>query len=140
MAPPAEAKSEGLVLAGYAAIGALIAVAVIAVLLKTGALRGGSDRLLGEPAPSSSAAAAGSCALTANTEACNQCMNRLCRGPCETCAASGWCLRLYQCVLDCKDEACNRACEKRYPDGKLTLAAFAGTSGCMAKQCAEACK
>jgi hypothetical protein len=137
MTPSAHGRSEGLVLAGYAAIGALIAGAVIAVMLKTGALQSSFDVT---SATALDAAAGGTCPLTSNTELCSQCMNRSCRAPCETCAASGWCLRLYLCVLDCKDEACNRTCEKRYPDGKLALAAFAGASGCMAKQCADACK
>jgi hypothetical protein len=133
----ANATRERFALVGYAALGALIAVGVIIVLLRTGALRAGAASASGAP---SADAARSSCPLSANTEACSDCMNRSCSAPCEACAASGWCLRLYLCLLDCNDETCRRACDKRYPDGKLALEAFAGASGCMAKQCAAACK
>ena len=133
-------SNESLSLVSYGLLGALIAAVLIAVLLETGTLRLGAES---EPAASVGSVTDGAgpgCELTANTPECNHCMNRLCRAPCDACAANGWCLRLYLCVLDCKDEACNRACEKRYPDGKQALHAFAGASGCMASQCRDACK
>jgi hypothetical protein len=131
----ATGKNEWLVLAACVLLGAALAAILIRVAQRSGMFERASHAALASaPRPTEP------CALRTTTEPCDRCLESACRTACEDCASNAWCVKLYACVLECSDEACNRACAKRFAEGKAALDAFAGENGCMAANCREACR
>jgi hypothetical protein len=125
-------RTELVALAAYAFGGAACAALVVGLLHLRAQRSADSQRTL-------EAIEHSGCPLHASPPQCDACLQAKCGAVCQDCATNPDCLRLFLCVMDCAEPACERGCATKLPGGRAALVAFLGEQGCLAAHCAQLC-
>jgi hypothetical protein len=57
-------------------------------------------------------------------DSCDECLDAYCSAEDATCSANTDCVSLFQCILECADDACATACQDTYAGGVTDLEAY----------------